>query len=77
MRHYSSFTYQICKFLYNKEEAKYLTARQKGMIKQYLMLHILEAETENTVGIVDYFSDSMMGLMWTPIEDFSIENNKV
>ena len=47
------------------------------MIKQYLMLHILEAETENTVGIVDYFSDSMMGLMWTPIEEFSIENNKV
>jgi hypothetical protein len=45
MRHYSSFTYQICKFLYNKEESKYLTARQKGMIKQYLMLHILEAET--------------------------------
>jgi hypothetical protein len=36
------------------------------MIKDYLILHIVECEVENSVGIADYFSDSTLGLILTP-----------
>ncbi len=77
LRHYSPFTYQICSFLENKEETKYLNSRQRTLIKQYLLMHVLETEVEQTMGMADYFSNSMLGLLWTPANEFTIDKAKL
>lgn len=66
IKEYSSFTFQICKYLENIEETKYLTCRQHLFIKNYLIVHIIEAEIEKTLGLVDYFSNSLLPLLSTP-----------
>ena len=63
IRRFSSLSYQLCSYLENQEETKFLGIRQKCFIKNYLLVHVLEEETEGVVGLVDYFSDSMLGLV--------------
>ena len=65
IKHYSSFTFQVCKYLENNEETKYLTCRQHLFIKNYLIVHIIEAEIENSLGLVDYFSNNLLPLLTT------------
>jgi hypothetical protein len=35
-------------------------------VKNYLIVHIIEAEIEKTLGLADYFSNSMLPLLTTP-----------
>jgi hypothetical protein len=63
IKEYSSFTFQVCKYLENSEETKYLSCRQHLFIKNYLIVHIIEAEIEKSLGLVDYFSNSLLPLL--------------
>ena len=72
MRRFSTLSNQICSYLENVEETQFLTVRQRTFIKHYLLVHVLEGEMESAVGIVDYFSSSMLDLVCRPTEDFAI-----
>ena len=73
LRMYSSLTHHLCSYLENQEETQFLGARQKNLIKNYMIVHVFEAEVDSLVGIVDYFSDSMLGLVCASPSDFTVE----
>lgn len=72
IKEYSSFTFQVCKYLENSEETKYLTSRQHLFIKNYLIVHIVEAEIEKSLGLVDYFSNSLLPLLTTAPQQLTL-----
>jgi hypothetical protein len=41
MRRYSPLSYQLCGYLENEEETKYLSAKQRQLIRHYLLVHVL------------------------------------
>jgi len=59
--------------LENEEETRFLSDHQRRLVKRYLLVHMLEGELEETVGLVDYFSDAMLGLVCSHPKDYAIE----
>jgi hypothetical protein len=68
-------TYEICNYLENYEETKFLTTRQRSLVKRYMLVHMMEGELEQTVGLVDYFSNAMLGLVCSAPHEFAIERH--
>ena len=50
-----------------------MSDHQRRLVKRYLLVHMLEGELEETVGLVDYFSDAMLGLVCSHPKDYAIE----
>ena len=73
LRKYSPLSFQLCSYLENKEETKFLGVRQRVFIRHYLVMHVLENEMDQTVGLVDYFSDEMLGLVCSQAPEYTIE----
>lgn len=39
-------------------------------------MHVMEGELEQTLGLIDYFSNSMLGLVCTPALDFAVSSHQ-
>jgi hypothetical protein len=46
---------------------------QKEFILNYLIVHIMACEVEETIGLIDYFSNDMLGIICCDIGDLKIQ----